>query len=48
VFDTKPHAVTEVELANLEDLAALVMTQLDLRRETKRITGDINAFTVPS
>ena len=48
VFDTKPHAVTEVELANLEDLAALVMSQLDLRREAKRITGDISALTVPS
>jgi serine/threonine protein kinase len=48
VIDTKPHVVTEVELANLEDLAALVMVQLDLRRETKRTTGDIGARTIPS
>jgi serine/threonine protein kinase len=43
VFDTKPHTVTEVELANLEDLAALVMVQLDLRREGKRMTGELDA-----
>jgi serine/threonine protein kinase len=44
VFDTKPHTVTEVELANLEDLAALVMVQLDLRRESQRLTGEFNAL----
>jgi serine/threonine protein kinase len=43
VFDTKPHEVTEVELANLEDLAALVMVQLDLRRESQRMTGEMNS-----
>jgi hypothetical protein len=45
VFDTKPHTVTEVELANLEDLAALVMVQLDLRRESKRMTGELDSTT---
>jgi serine/threonine protein kinase len=40
VADTKPHSVTEVEIANLEDLAALVMAQLDLRRENRRVTGE--------
>jgi tRNA A-37 threonylcarbamoyl transferase component Bud32 len=40
VFDTKPHSVTEVEVANLEDLAALVMAQLDLRRDGARTTGE--------
>jgi tRNA A-37 threonylcarbamoyl transferase component Bud32 len=41
VLDTKPHTVTEVEIANLEDLAALVMVQLDLRRENRRVTGEL-------
>ena len=41
VLDTKPHTVTESEVANLEDLAALIMGQLDLRRETSRTTGEI-------
>jgi serine/threonine protein kinase len=42
VLDTKPHTVTEVELANLEDLSALVMAQLDLRRDSRRITDEMN------
>jgi GAF domain-containing protein len=41
VLDTKPHTVSEVEIANLEDLAALVMVQLDLRRENRRVTGEL-------
>jgi GAF domain-containing protein len=48
VFDTKPHAVTEIEIANLEDLAALVMVQLDLRRESRRMTGEIDAPLISS
>ncbi|HEY5229777.1 MAG TPA: GAF domain-containing serine/threonine-protein kinase [Galbitalea sp.] len=48
VLDTKPHTVTEVELANLEDLAALVMVQLDLRRESRRMTGEINGPAISS
>jgi GAF domain-containing protein len=48
VFDTKPHAVTEIEMANLEDLAALVMVQLDLRRETRRMTGEIDSPLISS
>jgi serine/threonine protein kinase len=48
VFDTKPHTVTEVELANLEDLAALVMVQLDLRRESRRMTGELDAPAISS
>jgi serine/threonine protein kinase len=48
VFDTKPHEVSEVELANLEDLAVLVMAQLDLRRESRRMTGEINASVISS
>jgi serine/threonine protein kinase len=48
VFDTKPHTVTEVEVANLEDLAALVMVQLDLRRETQRMTGEFNGLDISS
>ena len=41
VFDTKPHVVSEVEVANLEDLAALVMAQLDLRRQSRGSTGEL-------
>ena len=48
VFDTKPHEVSEVELANLEDLAALVMVQLDLRRESVRMTGEMDAPIISS
>jgi serine/threonine protein kinase len=48
VFDTKPHTVSEVELANLEDLAALVMVQLDLRRESMRMTGEMNSPAISS
>jgi serine/threonine protein kinase len=48
VFDTKPHTVTEVEVANLEDLAALVMVQLDLRRESQRMTGEFNGLDISS
>jgi serine/threonine protein kinase len=48
VFDTKPHAVTEIEMANLEDLAALVMVQLDLRRESRRMTGEIDSPLISS
>jgi serine/threonine protein kinase len=48
VLDTKPHSVTEVEIANLEDLAALVMVQLDLRRESRRMTGEMNPPTISS
>ena len=48
VFDTKPHEVSEVELANLEDLAALVMVQLDLRRETARMTGEMDSPIISS
>jgi GAF domain-containing protein len=48
VFDTKPHTVTEIEMANLEDLAALVMVQLDLRRESRRMTGEIDSPLISS
>ena len=40
VLDTKPHTLTEGEIANLEDLGALVEAQLDLRRESPRVTGE--------
>ncbi|HEX4444149.1 MAG TPA: protein kinase [Galbitalea sp.] len=40
VMDTKPHTISEGEIANLEDLAALVEAQLDVRRERLRTTGE--------
>jgi serine/threonine protein kinase len=48
VFDTKPHTVTAAELANLEDLAALVMVQFDVRRESRRMTGELDAPAISS
>jgi GAF domain-containing protein len=47
VLDTRPHSVSETDVANLEDLAALVMGQLDLRRESRRITGELQNPTQP-
>jgi serine/threonine protein kinase len=47
VLDTRPHPVSEADVANLEDLAALVMGQLDLRRETRRMTGELVNPTQP-
>jgi serine/threonine protein kinase len=40
VMDTKPHTLSEGEIANLEDLAALVEAQLDVRRERLRLTDE--------
>jgi eukaryotic-like serine/threonine-protein kinase len=47
VLDTKPHTVTDAQVASLEDLAALVMVQLDLRRENRRMTGELNSPVTP-
>lgn len=48
VLDSVPHPVSAAEVANLEDLAALVMGQLDLRRETRRLTGELQHPTQPT
>lgn len=40
VLDTRPREATEADLANLRDLAALAVTQLELRRESLRSTSD--------
>ncbi|WP_144801926.1 GAF domain-containing serine/threonine-protein kinase [Curtobacterium sp. BH-2-1-1] len=40
VLDTRPREATEADLANLRDLAALAVTQLELRRESLRTTSD--------
>ncbi|WIE66182.1 GAF domain-containing serine/threonine-protein kinase [Curtobacterium sp. MCLR17_036] len=40
VLDTKPRQATEGDLANLHDLAALAVTQLELRQESLRATSD--------
>jgi GAF domain-containing protein len=36
VLDYKPRPITEAETRNLEDLAAMVMSELELRLATKR------------
>ncbi len=40
VLDTKPRQATEADLANLHDLAALAVTQLEIRQESLRTTSD--------
>ena len=38
----------EAELASLEDLAALVLVQLDPRRESRKMTVEIDAPAIAS
>ncbi|PCN48337.1 serine/threonine protein kinase [Curtobacterium sp. 'Ferrero'] len=40
VLDRRPREVTEGDIANLRDLAALAVSQLELRQETLRTTND--------
>jgi hypothetical protein len=40
VLDTRPRNPTESDLANLHDLAALAVTQLEIRQESLRSTSD--------
>ncbi|MFJ4221712.1 protein kinase [Curtobacterium luteum] len=40
VLDVRPRDATEADLANLRDLAALAVAQLELRQETLRTTSD--------
>ncbi|MBF4616152.1 protein kinase domain-containing protein [Curtobacterium sp. VKM Ac-1376] len=40
VLDTRPREATEADLANLRDLAALAVTQLEIRQESLRTTSD--------
>jgi len=40
VLDVRPREASEADLANLRDLAALAVTQLELRQETLRTTSD--------
>ncbi|ROP72889.1 GAF domain-containing serine/threonine-protein kinase [Curtobacterium sp. PhB115] len=40
VLDTRPRTATDADLANLRDLAALAVTQLELRQESLRTTSD--------
>jgi serine/threonine protein kinase len=47
VVDRVPRTVTDEEVANLQDLAALVMSQLELRRESLRLTGEFGTASVP-
>ncbi|MDM7893182.1 protein kinase domain-containing protein [Curtobacterium caseinilyticum] len=40
VLDVRPREATEADLANLRDLAALAVTQLEIRQESLRTTSD--------
>ncbi|WP_186377326.1 protein kinase domain-containing protein [Curtobacterium pusillum] len=44
VLDTRPRQATEADLANLHDLAALAVTQLEIRRESLRTTSESLPF----
>jgi eukaryotic-like serine/threonine-protein kinase len=46
ILDTRPRTVTQDELVNLQDLAALAATQLELRHETIR-TFTSDALSLP-
>ncbi len=48
VLDTRPREATEADLANLRDLAALAVTQLELRRESLRTTSDALRCSSPA
>jgi two-component sensor histidine kinase len=41
VIDREPHAITEEQLAQLTDLAAIVMDELELRLSAKRTIADM-------
>jgi serine/threonine protein kinase len=45
VHDFEPRDISDAELANLNDLAALVVSQLDQRREALRLTGELRSAT---
>jgi GAF domain-containing protein len=45
VLDSRPRTADEADLANLRDLAALAVTQLELRQESLRNTSD--GFPLP-
>ncbi|MEA9984361.1 protein kinase domain-containing protein [Subtercola sp. RTI3] len=47
VIDFEPHAVSNEEVENLNDLAALVVSQLELRHVGMRTTSEIRVNTAP-
>ncbi len=48
VLDTRPRTATEADLANLRDLAALAVSQLELRQESLRSTSDAIPLAPPT
>jgi serine/threonine protein kinase len=48
VLDTVPRDVSDTDLTNLQDLAALAVTQLELRQESLRTTSDSLPFPAPA
>ncbi|MCU1596757.1 MAG: serine/threonine protein kinase [Glaciihabitans sp.] len=46
VIDYRPRRVTDDEIANLHDLAAIVIAQLELRREGLRFTGEFGGDSI--
>ncbi|UQN08294.1 GAF domain-containing protein [Deinococcus sp. QL22] len=45
VTDTQPHALTPADLTALQDLAAMVVAELELRRVTLQLQDDLGAQT---
>ncbi|MCA5922574.1 protein kinase domain-containing protein [Curtobacterium oceanosedimentum] len=48
VLDTRPREATEDDLANLHDLAALAVSQLEIRQESLRTTSDALPLARPA
>ncbi|QQD77234.1 protein kinase [Curtobacterium sp. YC1] len=48
VLDTRPREATEADLANLHDLAALAVSQLEIRQESLRTTSDALPLARPA
>jgi len=46
VLDFEPREVTPSEIASLEDLAAMIMSELELRLESRKIAADARAVSV--
>jgi GAF domain-containing protein len=43
VLDFEPRVISDDDIANLEDLAAMVMSQLELRLESRRALSGVPA-----
>ena len=47
VLDVKPGTASDAEIANLQDLAAIIVAQLELRHEGLRMADSSGSIPVP-